>query len=262
MQTNVRNAVTLSFSVALAGALVAGCTDTGVEPDEERRGVPQEPLAGDRDEGGESCGVAALPSFEETPNIKQAANQLPELLATAVARTVSGFQIYRCEQGAMGPEWKLRTPLATLTPSPDVDQRGVNEQRLEGLVASYHYRSDFGGLLAAAQIEAMGLASPPVNAPVWDFTFQKADEAPRHEVLAARLVAQDTPVAGHIPFLLLEIRGRAIDPGTATVLADTTHMLRWATRGGLAPAAGCTTATLGRESQSPYVADYYFLTPK
>jgi hypothetical protein len=39
-----------------------------------------------------------------------------------------------------------------------------------------------------------------------------------------------------------------------------THVLRWNTRGGLAPeAATCNTPMLGREYQSPYSAEYYFL---
>ena len=257
MRNKLTASSTLSLSAALVASLCAACTtEPGTDPDEG--GALEET---EQEAGSTTTGVTPLPSFATTPNIKAAAAVLKNPSVAAVVRTVSGFQIYRCDMGAAAPEWKLRTPLAGFEPSPDVQKPSLNCSRLDSLVGSYHYRSDFGALLASPQIEAMGLALPPVNAPVWDFTFQ-ADGQPVHrEVMAGRVLAQDAPNAANIPMLLLEVRGRSIDPGTPKAIASATHVLRWYTRGGLAPAAtACTAATLGREVQSPYAAQYYFVT--
>ena len=78
--------------------------------------------------------------------------------------------------------------------------------------------------------------------------------------MAGRVLAQDVKYPTNIPYLLLEVRGRSIDPGTPSALAAATHVLRWNTRGGLAPAASaCTTEAVGREYQAPYAAEYYYL---
>src|SRR6185369_9128328 len=135
-----------------------------------------------------------------------------------------------CEQGTTAPQWKLRTPLAMLAPALDVQRPVLNLTRLGSLVGSYHYRSDFGGLLAARQVEALGLAVPAVTAPVWDFTFQPSGEPLQHDVMAGRVLAQDVPDAANVPVLFLEVRGRSIDAGTPKAIGSATHVLRWNTR--------------------------------
>jgi hypothetical protein len=259
MRNTSTNSSTLSLSAALAASLFAACA---VEPD----AAPADELDGLDETSQEATtattSVTPLSSFTNMPNIRTAIGALPSLSTTAVVQTVSGFQIYRCEQGATATEWKLRTPLAGFAAATNVQRPSLNCSRLSSLVGSYHYRSDFGGLLAAAQIEALGLAVPAATAPVWDFTFQPTGAPLHREALAGRLLAQDATDPANIPLLLLEVRGRSIDPGAPTAIASSTHVLRWNTRGGLAPAAStCTTATLGREVQSPYYANYYFLTP-
>jgi hypothetical protein len=256
MQTMSTSSSRISVSAALAASLCAGCLTQDAASGEAPGGVDETA----QESGSDTTSVTPLPSFADTPNIQRAVSQLSNLSVIAVASTVSGFQIYRCEQGTTAPEWRLRTPLAGLAPALDVQRPALNYQRLSPLVGSYHYRSDFGGLLASAQLEALGLAVPAVNAPVWDFTFQASGEPIHREVLAGRLLAQDVTDPASIPLLLLEVRGRSIDPGTPRVTASATHVLRWSTHGGLAPAAGaCTADTLGREVQSPYAAQYYVL---
>jgi hypothetical protein len=257
MRNTSTNSLTLSISAALAASLLAACA---VEPD----AAPADELEGFDETAQETststASVTPLPSFASTPNIKAAVSALPGFSTIAVVKTVSGFQIYRCEQGATTTEWKLRTPLAGFAASTDVQKASLNAWRLSGLVGSYHYRSDFGALLATSHIESLGLAVPAATAPVWDFTFQSGGQPIRREVMAGRVLAQDTTDPANIPLLFLEVRGRAIDPGTPKAIAAATHVLRWNTRGGLAPAASaCTSATLGREVQSPYAANYYFL---
>ncbi|HWO18693.1 MAG TPA: DUF3455 domain-containing protein [Kofleriaceae bacterium] len=261
MQINSLRTSALSVSAALSAALVASlCAACVTEPD-AAPGEEAEALGETAQETGYGItSVTPLPSFSSTANIRTASGVLAGASVVAVAKTIAGSQIYRCEQGATTTEWKLRTPLAGLEPSTYVQNVSLNKARFSSLVGAYHYRSDFGALLAPAQLEALGLTLPPVNAPVWDFTFQPSGQAPRREVVAVRLLAQDTTNAANIPLLLLEVRGRSIDPGTPSAIAGATHLLRWNTRGGLAPAAStCTTATLGREVQSPYSADYYFI---
>jgi hypothetical protein len=257
MQTNSLRSSAVSLSAALVASLLSACTvDTGAATDEELEGLDETEQA----TGSTLTSVTPLPSFAGTPNIKAASAPIARAIVIAVARTASGFQIYRCEQGATAPEWKLRTPLAGLDPATNVLRPSLNQSRFGSLVGAYHYRSDFGTLLSAPQLETLGLAQPPVNAPVWDFTFQPSSGVLRRETVAVRALAQDVTNAANIPYLLLEVRGRIIEPGTPSALAGSTHLLRWNTRGGLAPAASaCTAATLGREVQSPYAADYYFL---
>ena len=257
MRTISTHSSTLSLSAALVASLCAACTlDPDAAPDEELGGLEETA----QESGGGTGGVTPLPSLASTPNIRQAVSLLVNPTAVGVVKTVSGFQIYRCEQGTAGQEWKLRTPLAGFQPATDVQRPSLNRARFGTLAGSYHYRSDFGGLLPASQLEALGLALPPVNAPVWDFTFQPSGGPLHREVLAGRLVAQDVTDPANVPMFLLEVRGRSIDPGTPSALASATHVLRWYTRGGLAPAAAtCDAASVGREVQSPYAAEYFFL---
>jgi len=257
MSINANVTSVLSLSAALAVSLLAGCvTDAGAAQGDEPAGLDETA----QESGGTTAStVTPLPSFAGTPNIQVAVSQLVRPGTVAVVKTVSGFQIYRCEQGTTAPEWRLRTPMAGFTPSYEVQRASLNLQRFAGSVATYHYRSDFGGLLSPAQAEAIGLVAP-ATAPIWDFTFQPTGGAPRHEVLGGRVIAQDTTSSANIPALLLEVRGRSIDPGVPSALASATHVLRWNTRGGLAPAASaCTADTLGREYQSPYAAEYHFI---
>jgi hypothetical protein len=224
-----------------------------------------------------SQGVAPLPCFDETPNIAAAAaTRLPAgTRVRALYSTESGAQIYRCDRNPAGqPVWALRTPLAQLAPS------RATRQRIGALALAYHHRSDFGGLLSAAEIAALGLidaAGAPINAPVWSFTFA-AEGSPQtveeRETVAGRVLAQDALGTGNIPHLLVEVRGRSVAGladgivlGATNVadpvddpLAATDYILRWNLRGGVAPAAAlCSEATLGSESIQAYSADYYFL---
>jgi hypothetical protein len=251
----VRSSTLCLSTAALFASLDAGCvTDPSAAPADENEALQETEQLGTV-----AGGVTPLPSFTSTPNIRQAVSTLANPSVLAVIKTISGFQIYRCEQGATAPEWKLRTPLAGFEPAANVQCPSVNRTRLASLVGGYHYRSDFGMLLADSQLQSIGLAAP-TTAPVWDFTFQPAGQPARHEVVAGRVLAQDAPSAANIPLLLIEVRGRSVDAGTPTVIASSTHMLRWNTANGLAPAAStCTAATLGREVQSPYAAEYYFL---
>jgi hypothetical protein len=62
----------------------------------------------------------------------------------------------------------------------------------------------------------------------------------------------DAPVAGAVPWLLLEARST----GVAGVFSGVSAIQRINTVGGIAPADGCDALTLGRQVRVPYQADY------
>ena len=128
--------------------------------------------------------------------------------------------------------------------------------------------------MSDAELAALGLLTGGVRAtaPIWQFTVTTSGSG-RRETVAGRLLAQDTVDATAIPYLFLEVRGRAVSTISGGVVRQTSsaadpvahpiaaseYLLRWNTRGGLAPAASCTTANLGAESQAPYHSYYYFI---
>jgi len=70
-------------------------------------------------------------------------------------------------------------------------------------------------------------------------------------------VATVSPTA--IPWVRLEVVGRALGPTGGTTLFDTTFIQRVNTVGGLAPSTGCNLPTdLGHKAFIPYTADYFF----
>lgn len=62
----------------------------------------------------------------------------------------------------------------------------------------------------------------------------------------------DAPRGGAVPWLLLNAKS----VGGAGKLAKVTSIQRINTAGGLAPAGGCDTTTLGKPARVPYTADY------
>lgn len=202
-----------------------------------------------------------LPDLSSAPNIQAAIAALEAsgtvLPVDAVAVTNQlAFQVYQCT----GTAWTLRTPLATLTPD-QPRRRGFSS-----LVEANHYRSDFGRLLSDTQREQIGLKTGNVfiNRPVWDFTFG-GDDAGR-EIVAA-VVGPGQPVAdangpGNVPQLFLTIQGSFTDRAYPSPIVSTTHMLRWTTSGGTAPATPCDAALVNAVVEVPYSAEYYFLTAR
>ena len=67
------------------------------------------------------------------------------------------------------------------------------------------------------------------------------------------------PNAGSIPCLLLQSIGAQAGTAGGTALSKTTFIQRLNTRGGVAPADGCSTSSdVGAQMLVPYTADYYF----
>lgn len=67
------------------------------------------------------------------------------------------------------------------------------------------------------------------------------------------------PNAGAIGCLLLQVIGAQAGPTGGKLLTPATYIQRLNTKGGSAPADGCSTAAdVGKQSLVPYTADYYF----
>ncbi len=64
---------------------------------------------------------------------------------------------------------------------------------------------------------------------------------------------------GAIPWVLLEVKGRATGPTGGSALIGTTFIHRLNTEGGAAPSTGCDNPQdLGRKAFVPYTANYFF----
>jgi hypothetical protein len=69
------------------------------------------------------------------------------------------------------------------------------------------------------------------------------------------------PNAGAIPCLLLQSIGAKEGPTGGRYLTKTTYIQRLNTKGGAAPATGCSVAgDVGKQTLVPYTADYYFFS--
>jgi Protein of unknown function (DUF3455) len=84
--------------------------------------------------------------------------------------------------------------------------------------------------------------------------FWQAQDGSR--IVGRVLARADAPVAGAIPWLLLETHSTGA-PGAYSAI---THVQRLNTLGGAAPAAPCTTDHIGQSARIDYTADYRFFT--
>jgi Protein of unknown function (DUF3455) len=84
-------------------------------------------------------------------------------------------------------------------------------------------------------------------------SWTHADGSVAHGVKVAEL---NSPMTDAISWLLLRVSS-ASGPGA---FGDVTYVHRLSTIGGKAPATGCDATTVGTDTRSDYVADYYFYT--
>jgi hypothetical protein len=83
------------------------------------------------------------------------------------------------------------------------------------------------------------------------------ESADGSKVLGAVNERADAPQPDSIPWLLLSAKS----VGAEGSLSRVTSVQRVNTAGGVAPRAGCSQATAGRQARVRYTADYYFFTP-
>ena len=142
-----------------------------------------------------------------------------------------GTQNYVCLPSATGVAWKLFGPQATLYPSS-----------------------------APIQVATHFLSPNPDEQGTPRPTWQHANDG---SAVWARAIQPSTDpnyvAPGAIPWLLLEVVGKAEGPIGGAQLARTTFIHRVNTQGGVAPATGCSTnAQLGAIALVSYSTDYIF----
>jgi Protein of unknown function (DUF3455) len=96
-----------------------------------------------------------------------------------------------------------------------------------------------------------------------DATWQSSFDSSRVWAQKSNFVQAGTdascPNAGAIDCLLLQTIGTAVGPTGGKTLTKTTFIQRLNTKGGSAPATGCSTAAdIGKQVLVPYSADYHF----
>ena len=164
----------------------------------------------------------------------------PMSLRTAMLLTATVWVVAACAAAA-----PLVVP-ATLQPGPEA--RPVLTASARGLQI-YECRAGQWAFVAP-QAELFDTAGRVIGThgagPYW-----QASDGSR--VVASVSARADAPVAGAIPWLLL---GARPDNGTKGLLTGTTHIQRFNTAGGSAPATPCTQP--GQPLRVPYTADYHF----
>jgi uncharacterized protein DUF3455 len=78
------------------------------------------------------------------------------------------------------------------------------------------------------------------------------------KIVGALKERADAPVAGAIPWLLLDAKS----VGAPGAFSKVTSIQRVNTAGGTAPASGCSQAAAGTPARVPYTADYYFFATR
>ena len=142
-----------------------------------------------------------------------------------------GTQNYICLPSATGLAWKLFGPQATLYPPS-----------------------------APIQLATHFLSPNPEEQGTPRATWQHSDDG---SAVWARMIQPSSDpnfvAPGAIPWLLLEVVGRAEGPMGGAQLERTTFIHRVNTQGGVAPATGCSSVSqLGATALVPYSTDYIF----
>jgi hypothetical protein len=145
-----------------------------------------------------------------------------------------GTQNFICLPAGSGVAWRFFAPQATLFLE---HGRGIDWQ------VTTHFLS----------------ANPAENGvarPTWQHSFDTS------RVWGRAIASSNDPnfvAPGAIPWLLLEVVGRARGPAGTAFLSQASYIHRVNTTGGVAPSTGCSqTAEIGTFALVPYAADYFF----
>ena len=133
----------------------------------------------------------------------------------------TGTQNYQCRLEAGQYTWAFTGPVATLQ---------TNHGAIQHFLSA---NPDEGGTARA--------------------TWQAADGS---TIWAKK--AQESPVSGAIPWLLLTVVGDAGGSDGGDRLSQASYIHRVNTTGGQAPTSGCDAMTVGATQNVPYTADYVF----
>jgi Protein of unknown function (DUF3455) len=99
----------------------------------------------------------------------------------------------------------------------------------------------------------------PFGSPTWQNSLDSSKVWGQQLQSIAAGSDPSCPNSGAITCLLLQSIGSAAGPAGGRVMTKTTFVQRLNTKGGSAPAEGCSTAAdVGKQTLVPYTADYFF----
>ena len=141
----------------------------------------------------------------------------------------------------------------------------VKPARPEATLFQRFYGQDFQLVTHFLSPDASPNPDAPSPLPFGSATWQSSLDSSKvwAQVLNGKSVIAGTdascPHAGSIPCLLLQAIGSQSGTAGGTILSKTTFVQRLNTRGGVAPADGCSVAAdVGKQVLVPYTADYHF----
>ena len=185
---------------------------------------------------GLTSSAATAQTFSLNPPAVPAGLAVPQGNTLFLKGSAVGTQNYICKPSGSGFAWTLFGPQATLF---------VTLPWIGGDIRQ--------------QIMTHFLSANPVEGGTPRATWQSSLDT---SVVWARAIANSNDPAfvapGAIPWLLLEVVGSQHGPAGGGSLVPTTYIQRVNTSEGIAPAAGCTQATVGNTVLVPYTTDYYF----
>jgi hypothetical protein len=159
-----------------------------------------------------------------------------------------GTQGYVCLPTATGASWT------------------VNPSRPEATLFTTYFGRDFQIITHFLSPDTNPNGNAPSPLPFGSPTWQSSVDS--SVVWAKALTPNVTagtdascPNSGAIPCLLLQSIGAKEGPTGGRYLTKTTYIQRLNTKGGAAPATGCSVAgDVGKQTLVPYTADYYFFS--
>jgi hypothetical protein len=155
-----------------------------------------------------------------------------------------GTQGYICLPAATGASWTVNgRPQATLF----TDIFGEAVQIITHFLSPVENPNDIGP------------KPPRFGDATWQSSFDSSRVWAQKQNFITAGTDASCPNGGSIDCLLLQVIGTAEGPTGGKSLTKTTFVQRLNTKGGSAPATGCSVASdVGRQTLVPYSADYYF----
>jgi hypothetical protein len=165
--------------------------------------------------------------------------------AFLLGRAKVGTQGYICLPTATGASWT------------------VNNSRPEATLFTTFFGQDFQIITHFLSPNTHPNKFAPSPLPFGNATWQSSFDTSKvwaqtlHSVVAG--TEESCPNTGSIGCLLLQVIGAEEGPTGGKLLTRTSFIQRLNTKGGSAPATGCSVATdVGKQALVPYTADYYF----
>jgi len=184
-------------------------------------------------------------AFSLVPNANTPAALTPQGNSEFLATRGVGTQGYVCLPSGSGASWTVNNarPEATLF----TNVFGAPFQVITHFLSPVENPND------------VGPKPPRFGDATWQSSFDSSKVWAQKTSFIPAGSDASCPNEGAIDCLLLQTIGSAPGPTGGSTLTKTSFIQRLNTRGGSAPATGCTTqADVGRQALVPYSADYHF----